>query len=62
MREQHIDFIPVRLSRGELARRTGLSLEEQAEAERGLERLGYGLWLPNARRGDVDVPGAALPG
>ena len=50
MRQQQIagvSFIPIRITCAELARRTGLTVQQQAVAERGLERQGYGFRTPD---------------
>ena len=50
MKQQQIAevcFIPVCITRAELARRTGLTVQQQAAAERGLERWGYGFRTPD---------------
>ena len=50
MRQQQIagvSFIPIRISRAELARRTGLTVQQQAATERAIEREGYGFRTPD---------------
>ena len=40
-------FIPIRITRAELARRTGLTVQQQAATEREIERQGYGFRTPD---------------